>query len=97
MLYQNYDPKKKKKGFKTTRVRKENKIFSFPYNFLFQLLCVWLKIKKSAYFTIQLIFATIYEPHYIFFILFMGLTVPFQLILTLIYSTFNKKFSVSTK
>ena len=64
MLYQNYD--KKKKGFKTTRVRKENKIFSFPSNFLFQLLCVWLKIKKSAYFTIQLIFATIHRPHVLF-------------------------------
>ena len=32
-----------------------------------------------------------------FLILFMGLTVLFQLIFTFIYSTFNKKFSVSIK
>ena len=27
------------------------------------LVCVWLQIKKPAYFTIQLIFATIHRPH----------------------------------
>ena len=32
-----------------------------------------------------------------FFVLFMSPTVLFQLIFTFIYSTFNKKFSVSTK
>ena len=33
----------------------------------------------------------------LFLLLFMGLTVLFQLTFTVIYSTFNKKFSVSTK
>ena len=32
-----------------------------------------------------------------FLILFMGLTILFQLTFTFIYNTFNKKFSVSTK
>ena len=30
------------------------------------LVCVWLQIKKPAFFTIQLIFATIHESHYTF-------------------------------
>ena len=32
-----------------------------------------------------------------FLVLFMGLTIQFQLIFTFIYNTFNKKFSVSAK
>ena len=46
--------------------------------------CVWLQLKKPAYFTIQLIFAIIYGS-------------LFQLTFTFIYSTFNKKFSVLAK
>ena len=56
-------------------------------------LCIWLRIKKSGYFTIQLIFATIYGSYRTFwFYLYMGLIVLFQLIFTLIYNTFRKKF-----
>ena len=29
-------------------------------------MCVWLQIKKPTYFIIQLIFVTIYGPHYTF-------------------------------
>ena len=119
-------------------------------------MCVWLLLKKPAYFTIQLIFATIYgsttlfctihESHYIisvnfyfylqycqqkkfsfikitgsqkfifanlfyystyfccyswvplhFLVIFMSLTILFQLTFIFIYNTFNNKFSVSVK
>ena len=30
------------------------------------LVCVWVRMKNKNYFTIQLIFTTIYESHYIF-------------------------------
>ena len=50
----------------------------------------------STYFTIQLIFATTHESHCTL-ILFMGLTVLFQLTFIFIYSTFSKKFSILAK
>ena len=49
------------------------------------------KIKKLAYFTIELIFNTIYG-HIELFELFMGLTVLFQLTFIFIYSIFSKSF-----
>ena len=55
-----------------------------------------VKIKKSTYFTIQLIFATIYVPLY-FLVLFIDPTVLFLLIFICIYNTFSKKYSVLTK
>ena len=54
------------------------------------------KIKKSAYFAIQFIFATIHEPT-VLLVLFMGPTVLFYLTFTFIYSTYSKKFSISVK
>ena len=50
-----------------------------------------VKIKKSAYFCYYS-----WVPLH-FLVLFIGSTVLFQLTFTFIYSTFNKKFSVSTK
>ena len=60
------------------------------------LVYVWKKIKKLVYFTIELIFNTIYG-HIELFELFMGLTVLFQLTFIFIYSIFSKKFSISVK
>jgi len=53
-------------------------------------------LKKSAYFTIQLIFLLFIGPNTLFGI-FMGLTALFQLTFTFIYNTFSKNFSVSAK
>ena len=52
---------------------------------------------NENYFTIQFIFVIIYKFNDIFFVLFMGPTVLFQLTFTFIYSTFNNKFSILTK
>ena len=57
-------------------------------------MCVWVRMKNENYFIIQLIFATIYGPHYIFLTLFMNYTVLFQLIFIFIYSIFNNNFLV---
>ena len=50
-----------------------------------------VKIKKSTYFCYYL-WVLLH-----FLVLFIGSTVLFQLTFTFIYSTFSKKFSVSTK
>ena len=55
-----------------------------------------VKIKKSTYFTIQLIFATIYVPLY-FLVLFIDPIVLFKLIFICIYNTFSKKNLVLAK
>ena len=55
------------------------------------------KIILSTYFTSQFIFATIHGFYYTFWVLFMSLTILFQLIFTFMYNTFSKMFSVSVK
>ena len=54
-------------------------------------------LKKLTFFIIQLIFVNIYRSYYIFLILFIDLTVIFQILFNFIYSTFNKKFLISVK
>ena len=54
-------------------------------------------LKKLTFFIIQLIFVNIYKFYYIFLILFMNLTVIFQILFNFIYSTFKKKFLISVK
>ena len=78
------------------------KIFQFQQNKQIPrgpLVCIWQKLFLSTYFTIQFIFCFCYYLWALqyFLILFMGLTVLFQLTFTFIYSTFSKKLSVSTK
>ena len=62
---------------------------------------VWQRLFLPTYFTILLIFVTIYGSHctfwYYLLVLFISPTVLFQLNFTFIYSTFNKKFSILTK
>ena len=59
--------------------------------------CIWYDLILPVYFTIQLIFTTIYGFHCTFFVLFMSLTVLFQVTFTFIYSTFSKKILVLAK
>ena len=66
-------------------------------NFSRNEVCVWQKLFLSTYFIIQFIFTIIYGSRCIFLVLFMGFTVLFQLTFTFIFSTFNKKISVSAK
>ena len=58
--------------------------------------CVWVRMKNENYFTIQLIFATIYDSIVLFDTL-MNPTILFQLTFTFIYSIFNNNFSVLAK
>ena len=85
--------KKKKKGKKCRRRRGKRKT-RFP-NTLF--VSVWIAYFLSIYFTIQLIFATIYESHCTFWYYSWVLLVLFQLTFTFIYNTFSKKFSILAK
>ena len=58
--------------------------------------CVWVRMKNENYFTIQLIFATIYDS-IVLFDTIMNPTILFQLTFTFIYSIFNNNFSVLVK
>ena len=58
--------------------------------------CVWVRMKNENYFTIQLIFATIYDS-IVLFDTIMNPTILFQLTFTFIYSIFNNNFSVLAK
>ena len=59
-------------------------------------MCVWVRMKNENYFIIQLIFATIYGPHYIFLTLLMNPIVLFQLTFIFIYSIFSNNFLILT-
>ena len=58
--------------------------------------CVWVRMKNENYFTIQRIFATIYDS-IVLFDTIMNPTILFQLTFTFIYSIFNNNFSVLAK
>ena len=55
--------------------------------------CVWVRMKNENYFTIQLIFATIYDS-IVLFDTIMNPTILFQLTFTFIYSIFSNNFLV---
>ena len=82
-----------------------NKFFTLPHTFnlldeLFNLLILRVSLAKIIF--ANLFYYSAYLCYYLwaplhFSVLFMGLTVLFQLTFTFIYSTFSKKFSVLVK
>ena len=62
----------------------------------------YLSVRLDSLFFVSLFYYSAYFCYYLeaplhFLVLFMGLTILFQLTFTFIYSTLNKKFSVSVK
>ena len=60
------------------------------------LVCVWLKI-KSQFILLFTLFLVLFIKLTVLFSTIHGLTILFELTFVFIYSTFSKKFSVSTK
>ena len=85
MTYRNFSTTKKIDV--QNMVMLDHKKLNEPFFFCVLYVSIWQKLILQIYFTIQLIFAIIYESYCIF----MSLTVIFQLILTFIYSTLKKK------